>query len=204
MKKVITIGHTKGGVGKSTVTWSMAIYLSLYAKREVTVIDLDFQQTIFALNNIRVNDAKLDGLSVIQPSSAEALIDAIDSIDGIIIIDVGGFDNDITRMAIDYCDTLIVPISDSMTEAVGLNTFKAIIDEIDTQADIKALLNNVHPSRKNFDDIIEAIKPIETLNSIIKNRVSHKDAMKDGKCAVEIDEKAYTQIESLIQEIGLL
>ncbi|TKC08012.1 ParA family protein [Pedobacter polaris] len=43
---VIIIGNQKGGAGKSTLTLLLANFLTLAKKRTVTVIDMDYQQSI--------------------------------------------------------------------------------------------------------------------------------------------------------------
>ena len=48
---IITISHQKGGVGKSTLAYNIAVELS--KKNNVQVIDLDVQQTVSAYNQVR-------------------------------------------------------------------------------------------------------------------------------------------------------
>jgi chromosome partitioning protein len=43
---IILIGNQKGGAGKSTLTMLLANYLTRVLKLSVTVIDLDYQQSI--------------------------------------------------------------------------------------------------------------------------------------------------------------
>src|ERR1700733_8279597 len=43
---VIIIGNQKGGSGKSTLTLMLANYLAIAKKCRVTVIDMDYQQSI--------------------------------------------------------------------------------------------------------------------------------------------------------------
>jgi chromosome partitioning protein len=43
---IIIIGNQKGGAGKSTVTLALANFLTQARQREVTVIDMDYQQSI--------------------------------------------------------------------------------------------------------------------------------------------------------------
>lgn len=45
---VILIGNQKGGAGKSTFTLLLANYLAQIRQRKVTVIDLDYQQSLFS------------------------------------------------------------------------------------------------------------------------------------------------------------
>ena len=55
---IITIAHTKGGVGKSTLAWNLAHSLKATGKI-VRIVDLDFQQTFFVL--LLTNDKFLKG-----------------------------------------------------------------------------------------------------------------------------------------------
>jgi len=45
---VTLIGNQKGGAGKSTLTILLANYLTLVKKSKVTVLDMDYQQSIFS------------------------------------------------------------------------------------------------------------------------------------------------------------
>lgn len=45
---VILIGNQKGGAGKSTLTLLLANYLTTAQKRKVTVLDMDYQQSVSA------------------------------------------------------------------------------------------------------------------------------------------------------------
>jgi len=45
---VILIGNQKGGAGKSTIALLLANYLTQIRKRRVTVLDMDYQQSLFA------------------------------------------------------------------------------------------------------------------------------------------------------------
>jgi len=129
---IITIAHTKGGVGKSTLAWHI-IFMYLLMGKRVKVIDLDFQQTTYFLNQIRVSSG-LDGIEVEQPQDVEELISLLENYDeDIVIVDIGGFDNDINRTAISYADKILVPISNSVTEVLGFKTFEAILEDITTK-----------------------------------------------------------------------
>ena len=53
---IIAISHQKGGVGKSTIAFNLAVWLSKSYKIEV--IDLDVQNTITHINKIREKNNK--------------------------------------------------------------------------------------------------------------------------------------------------
>lgn len=91
---IITLAHTKGGVGKSTLAWHLAHSFEEHAD----VIDLDFQQTIHYLNLMSGGT-----LNVEQPRTSSELIEILKAVpsDKVVIIDVGGFDSDITALRSD-------------------------------------------------------------------------------------------------------
>lgn len=198
---ILTIAHTKGGVGKSTLAWNLAASL-LEDKRKVTIVDLDFQQTLYFINSINENSI----LEVKQPQTGDELIEIFENYkdDEYIIVDVGGFDNDINRIAISWADKVVVPISNSVTEVIGFKTFEAILKEIDNPF-IYVVLNNIHPLTKNFEEIAKAIgvKPnIQLLSSIIRNRKIYKEILCEGKSVFDTkDTDAQEEIKRLKDEL---
>jgi len=196
---IITIAHTKGGVGKSTIAWNLANAL-VADQKEVTIIDLDFQQTLFFVNHIRAS-GEHKGLNVIQPEPQD-LITLLNTLTGTLIIDVGGFDNDINRLAITYADKIVVPLSHSVTEILGFKTFEAILEEIGPKAPVHILLNNIHPLVKNFDLMTEALQGHHILNAIIRNRKTYKETMGNGKSVFDTkDTIAIQEIQRLKDEL---
>jgi len=177
---ILTIAHTKGGTGKSTLVWHLAHSLK-YAGRSVAIIDLDFQQTLHYVNLMAGEPFRL-----IQPQSSDELIEFVihsASQYDFVLIDVGGFDADINRTALTYSHRILIPLSDSITEVIGFETFKSILEQISTSADFFMVLNNIHPLTRNFGTIREAISGtnIVLLDSIIRSRKIYKQTMGDGK-----------------------
>lgn len=200
---IYTVGHTKGGVGKSTLAWNLAHSFKELGKK-VTIIDLDFQQTLFFINSM--NDSSME---VLQPKTVEELIQLLlaSKQEEVIIVDVGGFDSDINRTAIDFANTVLIPISDSITEVLGFKTFEAILDEMilgDTNA--KIVLNNVHPLTKNFDIIKEAVagnSSIALLSSIVRSRKIYKTSLGQGYSVFGTPNQiAQDEIRSLRDELS--
>ncbi|WP_108062663.1 ParA family protein [Poseidonibacter lekithochrous] len=200
---IYTVAHTKGGVGKSTLAWNIANGIKQKGE-DVILVDLDFQQTLFFINHIRV-DSGLDGLDVKQPQSVSELIEIFETYHENIVVDIGGFDNDINRTAISWADKIVVPISNSVTEVLGFKTFEAILAEIDNPF-ISVVLNNIHPLTKNFDVIKKAIGDnpnISLLNQIIRNRKIYKEALGVGKSVFDTnDTVACNEIKGLCDELN--
>jgi len=171
MKKIIVVAHSKGGVGKSLVAWHLA---GSYIEKDidVTILDLDFQQTLYFVNKIRMGDNTLKQIEVKQEMEADKIIELLENNQGVLIVDVGGFDIDINRIAIAYADVVIVPIANSTTEVIGFRTFEDILEEIGA-TNIKVLLNKVHHATKDFSVIEEAIGSNHNIE-ILTNRVTQK------------------------------
>lgn len=198
---IITVAHTKGGVGKSTLAWNLA-HSFLELGKKVTIIDLDFQQTLYFLNAM-----KGGGLNVLQPQSVSELLEVtLTKTDDteVFIIDVGGFDNDINRAAVDIAHKVLIPISDSITEVLGFKTFEGILKHmILGDTDFRVVLNNVHPLSKNFDTIKEALGDgYKLMNSIIRSRKIYKTTLGQGKSVFDTrDETLKSEIRGVRDEL---
>ena len=208
---IITIAHSKGGVGKSLLAWHLAIGL------KVPIVDLDFQKTLVYTNSLR----KANGhkpLEIIQPESPEEFIGLMDNWpeDKNIIIDVGGFDSNLNRAAIYISDIIITPAVDRVTEMAGLYKFHEIIKELslkmntDIEADI--LLNDVNPNAKDFtiiEELVDNLEHFKLMASVVAHRADFYKTMEEGKGVTEIKKnkqtrvknKAKDEIKKLIKEI---
>ena len=201
---IITIAHSKGGVGKSLLAWHLAIGM------KVPIIDLDFQRTLVYTNNLRKANGRQE-LKIIQPESPEDFISFVDnwSEEKDIIIDVGGFDSNLNRVALYISDLIITPAVDRVTEMAGLYKFHQIVDELSEkmQMNITAsiLLNDVSPSAKDFsimEDLVENLKHFELMDTVVSHRADFYKSMEEGKGVTEIKKsKAKKEIKELIKEI---
>ena len=208
MQKVITIAHQKGGVGKSTISLNLAVELS--KKYPLSVIDLDYQKSISIFNENR-KEAGLNPLNIIPIKNKKELMNIIDKADGIILIDSGGFDSDLNRIAIVGADIIITPLSNNLIEIYGLEAFKKILIELrEIRAGLKSniLLNNVNPqATKSIQELQEYINSnrdyFNIFKTILRRRADFAKSFELGKSVVEIDKtsKASKEIQELIKEI---
>lgn len=194
----IVVAHTKGGVGKSTLAWNLAH--ALYEAGEVVkIVDLDFQQTLYFINGLN-EESKME---VLQPQDAKELLDIFENHHGYLIVDVGGFDSDINRLAMSKADKILVPVSSSVTEIIGFQTFKAILEDIDATS-INVVLNNIHHRLKEFSNIEQIVQNenMKLLKTVIRNRSIYKDSLGFGKSVFNTGNKqAIEEIEGLRDEL---
>jgi chromosome partitioning protein len=207
MKKpyTIVIAHQKGGVGKSTIASSLAVELS--KKYNLTVLDLDKLKSLTYFNSVRKN-SNLKPLNILHANTIDELKNLINNNKDILLIDVGGFDSDVNRIAILGGDLIITPVSDSGIEQAGLLSFKEILNQIRKhRKDLTAhiLLNRIHPSAstslQELYDFINEHEEFSKLDTIIRDRTEYKRAYESGISVIEQGGKAATEMNNLVLEI---
>jgi chromosome partitioning protein len=207
---IITIAHTKGGVGKSLIAFHLSIAL------KAAVIDLDFQRTIIINNQMREANGKVP-IAVLQTNSLEDLIKLKNhneqnrhgDKEKTFIIDVGGFDSDVNRVAIAIADLTIVPANDKTNDIIGLHQFKEIIEEIEEATEIELsphlLINNVSPSTKDFlslETFISDNPKYKLMKSTLRTRADYYKSLETGTGITELkSSKSKEEFQELINEI---
>ena len=207
--KIITISHQKGGVGKSTIALNIAVELSKEFK--VTVVDLDHQRSVTIFQSIRENK-KLPNLNVIIVEDKDSLMDIMNNHKGIIIIDSGGFDSDLNRVAMLGSDIIITPVSNSLIELYGLEKFKLIIEDlkkIRNDINIHILLNNISPSATTLvEDLKDFLlsddgQRFNIIKGIMRQRIDYRRSFEYGQSVVEMNPngKAAQEIKMIVKNI---
>lgn len=201
--------HQKGGVGKSTAAINHA-----YSKG-CPIIDLDSQNSSMLFNQLRKMQNK-ESLDCYTPNSINEFNEMIKPFkankENMIIIDSGGYDSEINRLALISADIIITPVGASQIELFGLQKFRGILNEASeatgTSVKTHVLINNVDSrSKKKINELQEYISKnknyFNLLDSIIHSRVDFKNAYGDGLTVAELDKdsKASQEIDSLVKEI---
>jgi chromosome partitioning protein len=200
-KMVLSIIHQKGGVGKSTISWNLALMLSKFYKgiKKIVVVDLDSQKTITTLNNIRRTSTKRIPLEIVELSTKEELISYIknDSEEVLTIIDTGGFDSEINRLAAILSDIVINPVSDEPLELMGLKRYQEILKDMNENIKEKIkpfiVFNKIKHNTKNLEHIKNYVRTEENyriMDTIIRRKIEISDTPLQGISVVEFDPKS--------------
>lgn len=210
---ILTLSHQKGGVGKSTVAWNLAVGFS--KKLPTKIVDLDTQRSLTVTNTLRC-EHQLSPLEMIHFSDSDALAEFLseDKDDQLIIIDSGGFDSAFNRIAILASDMLITPVSDKPFDLMGLQKYEEILKNLsEIQGEIvktHILFNNINPAMKRFGDLVEFVclsEHFELLTSVLRQRVDFAHSVGEGKSIKEyrIFSKADQEMDELFEEVkGIL
>ena len=202
---IISVAHTKGGVGKSTISWNLATQLD--KKYNIEIVDLDFQKTLTYTNEFRDKPFIVRNFNNLKDLNKYI---AKDSNDRLSIIDVGGFDSDINRMSIIMSDIVITPVSDSGTELLGLMRFEKVLDEMskamNEEITTTVLINDINPKKTKLDDLIDYIEEnshFSLFKTILRTRADYGKALDRGLGVAEFDKdsKAAKEFKALTKEV---
>ena len=207
--KVISVVNEKGGVGKSTITYNLAVAAALEGKK-VLVIDADTQASTMSVRELR-QDNLINAVQITK-NTIHKDINNFSNFD-LIIVDAGGRDTSVFRSAImaSSAGMLVVPVQPSAVDIWATEETFNIIQDIRTYLPIDAyvVLNQVVSNTTLAKDAKEALEEITTekevkiLNSVLHSRMDYKKSVNEGKGVLEFNPsgKAAQEVNSLYAEI---
>lgn len=206
---ILTLSHQKGGVGKSTIAWNLAVNLA--DDRPTYIVDLDNQRSLTVTNSIREAQG-LEPLKLLHFQNAGELAAHIEEDDDskLTIIDSGGFDSAFNRLAIVASDLLITPVSDKPFDLMGLRKYEEILatlSEIQGETvKTHVVFNNLNPALKRFGDVIDFVcvsEHFELMTSVLRQRVDVANSVGVGKSIKEYRRfsRADQEFDELVAEV---
>lgn len=208
---ILTVGNTKGGVGKTTLAVNIAIARAM-AGRDVWLIDGDRQGTAQTAITIRADAGHLPGIACASYADGPTLRSQIQQQAGKfddVIIDAGGRDSTALRAALVLSDILLVPFQPRSYDVWALNDIAELIDEARSVRDglrAFAVLNCADPGEASTDNAdaaaaVAQVPQFEYLATPIRRRKSFANAAGQGLSVLEIkpaDKKASEELNSLL------
>lgn len=141
---IVTIGQTKGGVGKTVVAVNLAID-RCRSGRDVLLIDADTQASASDFSALRSQAADRPGFTTVQLLGAAVRTECLNlrhRFDDI-IIDSGGRDSGGLRAALTVCDVVAVPFQPRTVDVWTL----------EKMADLIAEARSINPTLRSFSFI---------------------------------------------------
>lgn len=211
---IITVGNTKGGVGKTTIAVNIAIARAL-AGRDVWLIDGDRQGTAQTAISIRAEAGHTPGIACAtypDGSTLRAQIQQQSSKFDDVVIDAGGRDSTALRAALVLSDVLLVPFQPRSFDVWALNDIAVLIDEARSVRDglrCFAVLNCADPGEHSTDNAeaaaaVSEIPQFTYLPTPLRRRKAFANAAGAGQSVLEIkpqDTKASAEMDSLIKAL---
>jgi len=212
---IITVGNTKGGVGKTTLAIQIAVELAR-SGREVWLIDADRQGTALTAAVMRGEVEQRPSLACSHypdgPALRTQLAAQAAKFDDV-VIDAGGRDSSALRAALVASDVLLVPFQPRSFDVWALGDIAQLIDEAHSVRDglrAFAVLNGADPSGKDNQDAAASLAELPQLTYLdcpIQRRKAYANAAASGLSVREIkrtDQKAIAEIEALMNTLKTL
>lgn len=207
--KTITIGNSKGGVGKSTLACNLAVAAARDGKK-VVIVDADVQGSSLAFREIREAD-DIGAVSITTPTIHKD-ITRLNA--DLVIVDAGGRDSATFRSAVVASDLLIIPILPSLYDFWATSDTCQILDEARSYKDIDArlLINQYVSGTVLAREMDEALTEFADKAPLLQTRIPRQEVFKrslvKGSGVQEVDPKGkgsqsvfklYQEIISIIQ-----
>ena len=211
---IITIGTTKGGVGKTTLAVNLAIARAM-SGRDVWLIDGDRQGTAQTAISIRAEAGHQPGISCATYPDGPTLRAQVQQQAGKfddIIIDAGGRDSTALRAALVLSDVLLIPFQPRSYDVWALNDIAALVDEARSVRDglrAVAVLNCADSGEASTDNADAAaavadVPQFEYLATPIRRRKAFANAAGAGLSVLELkpaDKKAIDELNALVSAL---
>lgn len=211
--KVITVGNTKGGVGKSTLAANLASIASGKGLR-VLLVDADPQGSTVSFRQDRQTD-DIQAIALTQPTLHKD-IPSFGAAFDLVVIDVGrgGTDNATLGSAMLAADILILPVLPSQYDIDALVDTLGIFQQAKVyKEELKGyiVLNRMIHAKLGAEAVValDAISKkwsVPVLNTRLYNRVAYGTSIVKGQGVVEYEPagKAAEEVRALYDEIMAL
>jgi len=208
---ILTVGNTKGGVGKTTLALQLA-FVRAFSGRDVLLVDADRQGSAQAAVAIRAEAARSPGLACVQYLDGKVLRAQVERQAGKyddVVIDAGGRDSGALRAALFVADAVLVPFAPRSVDVWALADIAALIDEARGVRDglaALAVLNLADPgATPDNTDAAAALADYPQLilvDSPVRRRKAFANATGQGLSVEELtprDAKACEEIAALVR-----
>ena len=187
---VTIIGSLKGGSGKSTICFNLAVWLAM-AEVNVQLIDADPQATLTDVGDVR-KEERFD--PPIRVSDKRALTrEQFDNADET-LIDVGTADMDAMRRALQLCDRVVVPVPPSQADIWSTQRFIHLVQSNvrEEPPQILGFINrgDTHHAVRETNEAAAALVSlpgIKFIKSRIGSRTVFRRSFSEGLAVFELD-----------------
>ncbi|RKZ63918.1 MAG: ParA family protein [Gammaproteobacteria bacterium] len=186
------VGNLKGGTGKSTVAFNLAVWLA-HDKTGVKAFDLDPQCTLVDVNDVRIEDGYEPAFEV-STDLAELEAMAKDKKNKTpIIVDMSATNMFAMEKAISLADRILIPVQPSQADIWSTQRFLKIVNNnIKKNAEVLGFLNraDTHIGVRETDEADQALHMMQGIKPIgirLHQRTAYRRSFSEGLAVFELD-----------------
>ena len=208
---IIVIANEKGGVGKSTIATNLSVEYS--KTKKVLLVDIDTTKVSMKFMrrraNLEINDKNL---SIAVPEMVDDLEVLMKSNFDIIIVDAGGYNDDMSITALIHSDLIIIPTDLTPQDEDGTESFLETLDLLKSKGmNMKTVFlpSKYNPCVKR-PTILKKLKDLNSAGFPILTGVKFYEAFNNahgsGKsvCELNPEHNASECINTLMSDIEIL
>jgi chromosome partitioning protein len=187
---ITVIGSLKGGSGKSTVTFNLAVWLEM-AEAEVLVVDADPQATLTDVAEVRMEEGYEPFLNLKDVSAlSRKKLKGYDEV----LIDVGTSDIQSMKLALALADRVVIPVPPSQADIWSTQRFLKFLDDaVDgDRPELLSFINraDTHHAIRESDEAAAALVALPGIK-YIKHRLCQRTVFRrsfsEGLAVYELD-----------------
>ena len=203
------VGNLKGGTGKSTVAFNLAVWLA-HGKAGVSTFDLDPQATLTDVAQVRLEDG-FEPVFNVSNDIEELIALAKTTLDQPVIVDVSATNMPELEIAISLADRVLIPVQPSQADIWSTQRFLKIVANSvnpDKNTQVLGFINraDTHHMVRETDEAEEALRllqNIEPLNVRLYQRTAYRRSFSEGMGVFELDPmgKASKEMKLLVSSL---
>lgn len=195
---ITVIGSLKGGSGKSTVTFNLAIWLAM-AEVRVCVIDADPQATLSDVAEVRAEEAFEPAISVLDGTALnDPQIRQADEV----LIDVGTASMENVRKALSLADRIVVPVPPSQADIWSTQRFIQFVHSVsgDRLPEMLGFINrgDTHHAVRETNEAAAALVSLQGIRFIkprLSQRTVYRRSFSEGLAVFEMEPRGKGAME---------
>ena len=208
---IVLFGHSKGGVGKSTLAVNLAVHQASEGL-DVAIVDTDHQGSAAAWSAVRDEEGITPRIPCVQVfGKVHRELEDLEQRYGFLIVDAGGRDSAELRTAMGIADILLMPLQPSQADVWATEDIIQVLEQARSfNPDIRAraVLTRcpTHPlvrETRESRSYLEAAG-IELADVVIRDRIAFRRSFGEGRGVSEfrpLDGKSMLELRALWKEV---
>ena len=186
------VGNLKGGTGKSTVAFNLAVWLA-HDKAGVMAFDLDPQCTLVDVCEVREEDGFEPTFEVSTDLAELEKLASDKKNKQPIIVDMSASNMPAMEKAISLADRILIPVQPSQADIWSTQRFlKIVADNKKAKSEVLGFINraDTHIGVRETDEAEQAIQMLQGIKAIdlrLYQRTAYRRSFSEGLGVFELD-----------------
>ncbi len=201
---ITVIGSLKGGSGKSTTSFNLAVWL-LTQDFSTAIFDIDPQQTLVDASDFRAEDNLEPVLNVLSPRANidEKLLEA-NKTHAEVLVDIGNSNMNAVRKAYKVADRIVVPVLPSQSDVWSLQRFLRLLDKMETKRNLEIVVfinradtHHLVTETRETLAVLKQLPGVTVIPKMLSQRLGFRRSFSEGMGIFELEPRSKAAAEFL-------